>query len=779
MHFIGNRAITLGNGDPSIQLVYNSGYTTLSVFLPIIGLTFAFSVAEFPSTSKAMHWCLLSCTGVFAGLSIVGMHYIGNFGISNYTLAYTHRFLAASIIIAIGDCAIVLILFYTWREKWISSWWKRLLCAALLAGGVSAMHFTASTKCVYVLRGYNGAGAIASRNTQVTVAGVLCAAAAAIILCVMFIARHRASLLKTRSQKVMLACVMFDPDGRLLVTTEGVLPSREITDRYQHRTFSEDFDTAHPVFQWIFRVTRNWNGVSDLIPRMKSHLNALSRDVTAGDSKPVSSRSSAANYDPDTYSDYTIVFRERFCTAAASLAAAMNIPIERIGVLYDKIVETGTLNADDRLSKREILSAERKLQDIESAMSRHHFGKGQLLFLARQLSVDDTDKLLNAGFKFGNVQQVGRNIAESMQVPGPALEMHMADLRRYVENLSSVEKSGTWLSLYALIPRPNSKGFDVAVKKEAQEQLPDTQLLPIEPQQWQADFLQRLDGHKARPCIAFLEDRAQTDRQRSPQERQFAAVVLQGIRQLSMQVPADWFAEARFLSRPVTAHYSPQSRLRTGSAVVYSFCVITDMHTSTDACNAITRVPLNFFSARQRCYKGSPDHGILARDIHQEFGPLLARRLPTQPGRSRVRHKMSAYTKRARAPRRPQQQHGRALDPRPSTSRSSSSPVHSASTSVHELVDRPGKRDAAAAAVDRADSADADAGAERDNVWGGILVNSETVVKSDSKSDYSNDSRQLGLGMRVAVGTARQENTFADELFEITRARFMQPKLGY
>ncbi|KAK0901885.1 hypothetical protein LTR57_019945 [Friedmanniomyces endolithicus] len=86
MHFIGNRAIVLANGDSRMQLVYNSGYTTLSVFLPIIGLTLAFSAAEYPSKSKVLHWCALICTGTFAGLSVVGMHYIGNFGISNYTL---------------------------------------------------------------------------------------------------------------------------------------------------------------------------------------------------------------------------------------------------------------------------------------------------------------------------------------------------------------------------------------------------------------------------------------------------------------------------------------------------------------------------------------------------------------------------------------------------------------------------------------------------------------------------------------------------------------------
>ncbi|TKA76793.1 hypothetical protein B0A55_05839 [Friedmanniomyces simplex] len=777
MHFIGNRAIVLADGDSSMQLVYNPGYTTLSVFLPIIGLTMAFSAAEYPSKSKILHWCALICTGTFAGLSVVGMHYIGNFGISNYQLQYVPRFLAASIIIAVGDCLLVLVLFYTLRERWISSWWKRLLCACLLAGGVSAMHFTASTKCQYYLRGYNGSDAIRSRNTQVAVAGALSGLAGIIVIGVLFFTRHRTQLLRTRSQKVMLACAMFDPDGRILVTTEGVLPAREITDKYQHRTFSEDFDTAHPVFHWIFRVTRSWPSVSDQIPHMKSHLAAHSGDSDE-DSKPISSASSA-HYDPDTYSDYSIVFRERFCCAAASLAAAMHLPTERIGMLYDKIIDTGTLRVEERLGKRATLPMDDALE-VESGKSFKLFGRGQLLFLTKQLNSDDADKLLNAGFRFASIQQVGRHIAETMQIPLPALEYHVAGLRKYVYKLAELEKPGTWLSFFGLIPRPNSKGFDVSVKKEDQDQLPDAQLLSTEPEQWQAEFLQRMDGLRTRSAMTFLEDRNNTDLQRDPRQQHFASIVLQAMVTLSQQVPADWFREARFLARPVFAHYSQATRNR-GAAVtwLYAFCVIADMHTSLEACNGVARIPLTFFSARQRCYRGSPDHAILARDIHQEFGPLLARRMMAggRPAVGAAKDRMRRVSlHRTKTPKKLP----KALSPRQQADSRSSSLGHSDSTSVHELVDYPGKmgdvtvEDHKGPCVVETTAAGAGAGVgagERDtnNIWGG----------SDSKSDYSSESRQLGLGMKVAVGTARQEDTFVDELMEVTRTRFMPPKVGY
>ncbi|KAK5116696.1 hypothetical protein LTR62_007370 [Meristemomyces frigidus] len=762
MHFIGNRAIVLANGDWTMQLVYNSGYTTLSVFLPIIGLTISFSAAEYPTQSKALHWFALSCTGVFAGLSVVGMHYIGNFGISNYTPQYQPRFLAASIVIAIGDCLLVLILFYTLREQWISSWWKRLMCASLLAGGVSAMHFTASTHCSYLYKGtQNQPTAISSRNVQVAVAGGLSVAAALTVVGVLLFSRHRARVLKTRSQKVMLACAMFDPDGRILVTTEGVLPAREITDKYQHRTFNDDFDTAHPVFQWIYRVTRSWPAVSDLVPQMKGHLAAYRAD-SEDESKPLSSTSSA-NFDPDTYSDYSIIFRERFCCAAASLAAAMNMPTERIGVLYDKIIETGTLHREDRFGKRAPLEA----VDVESGRSVKLFGRGQLLFLARQLNTEDADKLLNAGFRFGGAQQVGRNISQMMQIPQSALEYHLAGLRHYVDKIETLEKPGTWLSFFGLIPRPNTKGFDVGVKKDDQDQLPDVQILPSEPQQWQAEFLQKMDGLRTRPFMAFLEDRSNVAPERGPREQQFASVLLQALVKLAQNVPADWFREARFVAKPVYGHYSQNNRHRTAATWIYAFCMITDMHTSLEACNGITRVPLTFFSARQRCYSGSPDHNILAQEIHQEFGPLLARRLPGRSDGLR-RHRLSLHRRETHskttitAATHEEASRNSSLDP-------------SEDSSVHELVEHPSTKRQSSMRVEHQQPLEVD---QSSNNWGGILVNSETVVKSDSRSDFSHESKNLGLGMRVAVGTVRQEDTFVDELMEVTRVRFMAPRVG-
>ena len=38
-----------------------------------------------------------------------------------------------------------------------------------------------------------------------------------------------------RAQQVVLACAIFDPEGRLMVTPEGLMPCRKITDSYNER----------------------------------------------------------------------------------------------------------------------------------------------------------------------------------------------------------------------------------------------------------------------------------------------------------------------------------------------------------------------------------------------------------------------------------------------------------------------------------------------------------------------------------------------------------------
>lgn len=170
MHFVGNRAIILGDGRREIQLYYNSGFTALSVFLPIVFLFFAFATVELRPLGHKFFWPALIIAGVIAGLAITGMHYVGNFGITNYKLANPAGYVVGAAAIAVGASVIALTLFFFFKERWINSLPRRLACACVLAGAVSGMHWTASVGTRYTLQSVNSNATGMNRDTNLIVA---------------------------------------------------------------------------------------------------------------------------------------------------------------------------------------------------------------------------------------------------------------------------------------------------------------------------------------------------------------------------------------------------------------------------------------------------------------------------------------------------------------------------------------------------------------------------------------------------------------------------------
>jgi NO-binding membrane sensor protein with MHYT domain len=85
MHFVGNRAIVLGDGEDEIQLYYSSTFTAVSAILPIIVIFLGLLVADrFYRGSKRSATRYVSlllcglCTGAavteYEALSIVAIH---------------------------------------------------------------------------------------------------------------------------------------------------------------------------------------------------------------------------------------------------------------------------------------------------------------------------------------------------------------------------------------------------------------------------------------------------------------------------------------------------------------------------------------------------------------------------------------------------------------------------------------------------------------------------------------------------------------------------------
>lgn len=171
MHFIGNRAIVLGDGMSDAQLLYNSGFTALSFFLPIGVLLGAFYLLGVTEKHDQIYIVL---SGILTGAAVCGMHYVGQLGITNYHCHYLVGHIIGSAIIAVFASLVALSVFFRFRAAWTNQWWKRLSCASILACAVSGMHWTATVGTSYRFKGekYN-TGSGLSRSQTVIICTIL------------------------------------------------------------------------------------------------------------------------------------------------------------------------------------------------------------------------------------------------------------------------------------------------------------------------------------------------------------------------------------------------------------------------------------------------------------------------------------------------------------------------------------------------------------------------------------------------------------------------------
>ena len=170
MHFIGNRAIVLNEGDPERQISYSPGFTALSFFLPILVLLIAFHFLASTTHAKPLYIIL---AGILAGTAICGMHYLGDYGIANYSCHYQIAYVVGAAIIAVVASLVALSVFFRLREAWNDTWWKRSLCAAVLASAVAGMHWTAAVGTEYRFKNVRSGPKNATRVQTVIVCAVL------------------------------------------------------------------------------------------------------------------------------------------------------------------------------------------------------------------------------------------------------------------------------------------------------------------------------------------------------------------------------------------------------------------------------------------------------------------------------------------------------------------------------------------------------------------------------------------------------------------------------
>nr|CAG8589006.1 4652_t:CDS:10 [Entrophospora candida] len=291
-HFIGMKACILGDGSPQAQLGYDPWYTILSLIVPLVVLTLAFLLV---GSQPQVNIKRILFGGTLAGLTV------------------------ASIIIAIIASNAAIYIFFRLRSKWKNQWHKKLGSALIMGIAVCGMHYTAYAGTHYFI---TPGQIIVNSGSIVNVTGSLITCA--ILITVVVISRNAELQRKRHAQKVVLGAAIYNENGWILVSNDGFIPIKKITNEYSQDNLEDEFTSFHPVFQWIYRVSHDWKSIENWLPYIERHL--LSKK------KPVSRRV-----------PYSILFREMFALSAKQLYDSLSIPLSESGTLYDHILNTGHL----------------------------------------------------------------------------------------------------------------------------------------------------------------------------------------------------------------------------------------------------------------------------------------------------------------------------------------------------------------------------------------------------------------------------------------------------
>ncbi|KFY31704.1 hypothetical protein V493_00884 [Pseudogymnoascus sp. VKM F-4281 (FW-2241)] len=624
MHYIGNRAIFLGDGHLTIQIAYNQGFTALSFFVPIVVLLAAFTaVGSDDHISKVR----LPVGGALAGLAICGMHYLGQAGISNYKCVYTVGYVVGSAVIAVFASITALSVFFALRAAWTDSWWKRAMCAIVLACAVFGMHWVASVGTQYRLKTANPSMSHdIPRNSTVIVIIVLSVAACLIIVALAVVTQRRRTRSANRAQQVVLASAIFDHNGRLLVTPEGLLPNQKVTTSYVEWSFDEVFGTSHPVFQWIFRTTHNWSSISSLIPGMRIHLQQTKR-YKPGLKSETDPESSEGGYTEN----YSVIFRELFCTAAADLAEQLNEPLENVGVLFDEMFNTGEKHSakSGTTSKGSNASTDEE----SNAAPTHVLSRGQLLILVRSVAKTEADRLAASGYRFAEIQSVAPILSRSMQINCDDLPGRLTNMYEYSKD-TPIMNPGVHLALFALRACVRG-GFDILVPKNRRNQLPAMQLSTDNLRGWETEYLSQLDGLSISACLKFLNAKSPNAITVS-KEQLFAIEFRDTLMALKDEIDDPVFNDAVLIAQPLAVPCrGPNADAPPGRATIFTFRLIVPIQSRAQG-QKLEFVPLSFFRTQQYVYNNSSDHQHFTRKVHREFAPMLSRRRASVDGRKSI-----------------------------------------------------------------------------------------------------------------------------------------------
>lgn len=469
---------------------------------------------------------------------------------------------------------------------------------------------------------------------------------------------------------------------------------------------------------------------------MREHLHSTGYLQTTSPSTAADSRSSFSSEDDSTYS---ATFRELFCVTAYDIAKTLDTGLQNLGTLYEEVATTGTSMSmaravfKDPHDRKEILAADVANKDVETGMANPIlFGRGQMLVLTKKADANEVRRLQNLGYHFANIDQVGDNLARSLQVTRDDLHDMVDRWHAFTNREPSIPPNGTYLASFLLQPAPGMRWLDVIVPRANPDRLPMVKLANGDLSLGELKIVTSFNGLSLDDCLARSGQRSGLE---TKEEEAFLENFHNRILDLVNDAPESALHHAIFSAKQLDIAHGVAGKKERSPATVFAFCGIKEIYIQSLQSMTLKCIPMSFFQTYLRSYPGSPDHQILAIRNHKEFATLT--RIPSITENPEKRTRRWNFGLRS------------------NRSMSSDTTLQPDSCSEKGLVNPTSP------CVDTSSI----------HPWGGIMVTSTRQIVHDESKKNGSTMELRDMGVKTEAGVAdTEQQTLADRLMSITTA---------
>ncbi|KNE91339.1 hypothetical protein PSTG_15268 [Puccinia striiformis f. sp. tritici PST-78] len=534
MHFIGmNFSLTPAPGtDWYIQ--FSPGFTVLSLFVPMFSLVFAFvfigagheslplderdegveSKAEsvYPAnasftqrtlwpikqslsgrTSQELLTLRIVIGGLIVGGTVALMHYSAGFS-SSFEREYDLAHLVFSIVLACVASTLSLLVFFRFQAQWHANWWKKMICSAGLAAGVSGMHYLGlvGTRW-YVPRGKTSGFTQGKKtSTVLTLAiSVMCFAVCVISFIIVFSDFLVTRESRRKARRVTIASATFDKSGRILVNVDGMLPIAEVETDFPLKDILEELNFRQPTFQWLYSLSWDWTILDPFLPRMAARALGLTSFAPPPTAKSAprlfgSRKEPGSSYTSSKNAAQLALFKDRCLESTQSLAHQIGLPVSDMGVFFDNILRTGTRKVTVSGEKDTNSAPNDEESSMYSVAIHAPRQQGVMLFLVRELSGENQDTMenyLKRGYRFTETRWFSPVLADRAAIDKDESDGLLNQLKLYAKRGTKpcVRSGGIYVGFFAVRPSISREGgIDTLVYQFARHQIPAYRLPDVE-----------------------------------------------------------------------------------------------------------------------------------------------------------------------------------------------------------------------------------------------------------------------------------------------------------